>query len=112
MAYLCVFTDPDNAISFDVAESVPGDNPDKYLEFAKYVTNPFEKAAILQSLSPLSLSDYYMIFSLMDGQLWTPLTQETVSENLVIIQDYINNMIIDNLTIDTIEEEPEISDPD
>jgi len=111
MAYLCVFTDPNNAISFDVAESVPTDTPERYIEFAKYVTNPFEKAAILQSLSPLSLSDYYMIFSLMDGQLWTPLTKD-VSENLVIIQDYINNMIIDNLIIDTIEEEPEISDPD
>jgi hypothetical protein len=106
MAYLCVFTDPNNAISFDVAESLPRDNPDKYLEFAKHVTNPFEKAAILQSLSPLSLSDYYMIFSLMEGELWTPLTKD-VSENLIVIQDYINNIIID-----TIEEEPEISDPD
>ena len=107
MAYLCVFTDPNNAISFDVAESVPTDIPERYIEFAKYVTNPFEKAAILQSLSPLSLSDYYMIFSLMDGQLWTPLSQETVSENLIVIQEYINNLVID-----TIEEEPEISDPD
>jgi hypothetical protein len=40
-----------------------------------------------------------MIFSLMEGELWTPLTKD-VSENLVIIQDYINNMIIDNLIID------------
>jgi hypothetical protein len=111
MAYLCVFTDPNNAISFDVADSIHNDNPERYLEFAKYVENPYEKAAILQSMSPLCLSDYYMIFSLMDGQLWTPLTQD-VSENLVVIQEYINNMIIDNLIIDTIEEEPEISDPD
>ena len=111
MAYLCVFTDTNNAISFDVAESVHNDNPERYLEFAKYVENPYEKTAILQSMSPLCLSDYYMIFSLMDGQLWTPLTQD-VSENLVVIQEYINNMIIDNLIIDTIEEEPEISDPD
>jgi hypothetical protein len=110
MAYLCVFTDTNNKIYFDVAESVPTDIPDRYIEFAKYVTNPFEKAAILQSLSPLSLSDYYMIFSLMDGQLWTPMTQET-SENLIVIQEYINNLVIDHL-IDPIEEETEISDPD
>jgi hypothetical protein len=57
-------------------------------------------------MSPLCLSDYYMIFSLMEGELWTPLTKD-VSENLVVIQEYINNIIID-----TIEEEPEISDPD
>ena len=105
MAYVGVFTDTNNQISFDVMQVPSQDNPDKYLEFAKFVTNPYEKTEILRALSPLCLSDYYMIFTLMDGELWTPLTQDP-------IQEYITNLIIENLNIDTIDEEPEISEPD
>lgn len=120
MAYVCVFTDINNQISFDVLELVPGpEDPNKYLEFAKFVINPYEKTEILRTLSPLCLSDIYMIFTLMDGELWTPapvppLRQYTDSmcENLNDIREYINNLIIDHLNIETIEEEPEISDPD
>ena len=104
MAYVCVFTDINNQISFEV-QQVPCELTDKYLEFAKFVINPYEKTEILRALSPLCLSDYYMIFTLMDGELWTPLTQDP-------IQEYITNLIIENLNIDTIDEEPEISEPD
>jgi len=104
MAYVCVFTDIYNQISFDV-QQVPCEVPDKYLEFAKFVINPYEKTEILRALSPLCLSDYYMIFTLMDGEMWTPLRQDPMND----IQEYITNLIIN---IDTIEEEPEISDPD
>jgi len=117
MAYVGVFTDLNNQISFDVLELVPGsEDPNKYLEFAKFVTNPYEKTEILRSLSPLCLSDIYMIFTLMEGELWTPLSplsqDASMCENLNDIRDYVNNLIIDHLNIETIEEEPEISDPD
>lgn len=105
MAYVGVFTDLNNQISFDVLQQVPCEALDKYLEFAKFVTNPYEKTEILRALSPLCLSDYYMIFTLMDGELWTPFRQDPMND----IQEYITNLIIN---IDTIEEEPEISDPD
>ena len=110
MAYVCVFTDINNQISFDV-QQVPCELTDKYLEFAKFVINPYEKTEILRALSPLCLSDYYMIFTLMDGEMWTPLRRQDASmcENINDIQEYITNLIIN---IDTIEEEPEISDPD
>jgi hypothetical protein len=104
MAYVGVFTDSNNQISFDV-QQVPCEVPDKYLEFAKFVINPYEKTEILRALSPLCLSDYYMIFTLMDGEMWTPTRQDPMND----IQEYITNLIIN---IDTIEEEPEISDPD
>jgi len=116
-----VFTDSDNTITFEVAD-IPNDIGDKYIEFAKFVTNPYEKTEILRALSPISLSDYYMIFTLMEGEMWIPVPPvlqrqnatmvDTVCENLNDLQEYINNMFIDNLSIDTIEEEPEISDPD
>ena len=123
MAYLCVFTDTNNVISFGISEHPVGD-PNKYLEFAKYVTNAFEKVEIMRMLPPLCLSDIYMIFSLMEGELWTPVPPPPPTlqrhdaitfeqcENLNDIQDYINSLIIDQLTIESIEEEPEISDPD
>ena len=124
MAYVCLLTDSENVASFEVSDTIPFET-DKYLEFAKYVVNPYEKTEMLRMLSQLSLSDYYMIFCLMDGDLWTPpvhrsnstisnatISNATVCENLIQIQEYINNMIIDNLIIDTIEEEPEISEPD
>lgn len=107
MAYVGVFTDTNNQVSFEV-QQVPCELPDKYLEFAKFVINPYEKTEILRALSPLCLSDYYMIFTLMDGEMWTPLpplSQDSIND----IQEYITNLIIN---IDTIEEEPEISDPD
>ena len=122
MAYLCVFTDTNNVISFGVSEYPVGD-PNKYLEFAKYVTNAFEKVEIMRMLPPLCLSDIYMIFSLMEGELWTPVPpppptlqrHDAISEaitfeqceNLNNLRDYMNNMFIES-----IEEEPEISDPD
>ena len=109
MAYVCVFTDINNQISFEV-QQVPCELTDKYLEFAKFVINPYEKTEILRALSPLCLSDYYMIFTLMDGEMWTPLPPPLRSQDSINdIQEYITNLIIN---IDTIEEEPEISDPD
>lgn len=132
MAYLCVFTDTNNVISFGVSEHPVGD-PNKYLEFAKYVTNAFEKVEIMRMLPPLCLSDLYMIFSLMEGELWTPvppppptlqrhdaIRHDAISEaitfeqceNLNNLRDYMNNMFIEHLAIESIEEEPEISDPD
>jgi len=101
MAYLCCFTDLESKISFSVEESVPSveESPsykdEKYLEFAKRVSNPHEKQAILTLLNAYTLSDVYMIFSLMEGEMWTP--YEPTNTNVIN---------------DTIEEEPEISDPD
>lgn len=113
MAYLCCFTDLNNQISFEVAENVPHVINDKYLEFAKYVSNPNEKQAIISMLNAYTLSDVYMIFSLMEGELWTPYaplqTRDITSENVISSENDINHS---NLIFDTIEEEPEISDPD
>lgn len=126
MAYLCCFTDLNNKISFEVAETVPLDINDKYLEFAKYVSNPNEKQAIISMLNMYTLSDVYMIYSLMEGELWTPyapaseLSQSNQSNDLSesvsdlglndLGSNDLNNSIFSNF--ETIEEEPEISDPD
>ena len=119
MAYLCCFTDLNNQISFDVSD-LPVNNDDKYLEFAKYVSNPHEKQAIISMLNAYTLSDVYMIFSLMDGELWTPYGPPTtpvlqrhdaISE--ACVNDLSDNIYFNNdLIFETIEEEPEISDPD
>ena len=67
--YLCCFTDANNEISFEVVQEL-----DLYtrlqLEFAKYVSQPYEKLAVLNLLSKQSLSDVYLIFSLMEGENW------------------------------------------
>jgi deoxyuridine 5'-triphosphate nucleotidohydrolase len=71
---------------------------------------------ILEKISMLNaytLSDVYMIFSLMEGEMWTPYaplqTRDISSENVISSESDINHS---NLIFDTIEEEPEISDPD
>ena len=129
MAYLCCFTDLNNQITFDVSDLPINNNDDKYLEFAKYVSNPHEKQAIISMLNAYTLSDVYMMFSLMDGELWTPYGPPTtpvlqrhdaiseatlVSEQDVqnVVTDLSDNLYLNNLIFDTIEEEPEISDPD
>lgn len=109
MAYLCCYTDLNNQISFDVADSVPTES-EKYLEFAKFVTNPNEKMAIISTLTSNSLSDIYMIFALMEGELWTPpFWPSSVPPHPPVLQ---RQEAIRDLTFETIEEEPEISDPD
>ena len=100
MAYLCCSTDLENKISFSV-EAVPN-HTDKYIEFAKWVSNPHEKQAILSMLNPYTLSDVYLIFSLIEGELWTPYQESVKSVKIGTTE----------LFFDTIEEEPEISDPD
>jgi hypothetical protein len=124
MAYLCCFTDLNNQISFDVSDLPINNNDGKYLEFAKYVSNPHEKQAIISMLNAYSLSDVYMIFSLMDGELWTPYGPPTTP--VLQRHDAISGQseqggqsvvsvvteLSDNLIFETIEEEPEISDPD
>ena len=98
MAYLCCLTDSDNKISFSVSSTVPV-SMDKYTEFAKWVSNPHEKQAILTMLNAYTWSDVYLIFSLMDGELWTPYqTSESCQTSKTGIFETI--------------EEPEISDPD
>ena len=109
MAYLCCLTDSENKISFSVENSIPSESSfknDKYLEFAKWVSNPHEKQAILTMLNAYTLSDVYMIFSLMEGDLWTPYQPTNVNDTNV------NVNVTNELMFDTIEEEPEISDPD
>ena len=101
MAYLCCLTDLENKISFSVEDSIPSAEEsssykdDKYIEFAKWVSNPHEKQAILTLLNAYTLSDVYLIFSLIEGEMWTP------------YQPLTNEPFFD-----IIEEEPEISDPD
>ena len=123
MAYLCCFTDLNNQISFDVSDLPFNNNDDKYLEFAKYVSNPHEKQAIISMLNSNSLSDVYMIFSLMDGELWTPYGPPLLpvlqrhdaiesSQSESSQSDLSDNIYLNNLIFETIEEEPEISDPD
>ncbi len=125
MAYLCCFTDLNNQITFDVSDLPINNNDDKYLEFAKYVSNPHEKQAIISMLNAYTLSDVYMMFSLMDGELWTPYgppttpvlqrhdaISEATQSDLSVITDLSDNLYLNNLIFDTIEEEPEISDPD
>jgi len=110
MAYLCCSTDLENKISFSVEETLPSveescsykDN--KYIEFAKWVSNPHEKQAILSMLNPYTLSDVYLIFSLIEGELWTPYPESVTSVNV--------KTGTTELVFETIEEEPEISDPD
>ena len=126
MAYLCCFTDLNNQISFDVTDLLV-DNNNKYIEFAKFVSNPYEKAEILRMITVGSLSDAYLMFSLMDGELWTPynppvlqrhnaISEATVSEATVsealISEPVSESLIRESLAFETIEEEPEISDPD
>ena len=127
MAYLCCFTDLNNQITFDVSDLPINNNDDKYLEFAKYVSNPHEKQAIISMLNAYTLSDVYMMFSLMDGELpygppTTPVLQrhDAISEATLVseqdvqnvVTDLSDNLYLNNLIFDTIEEEPEISDPD
>ena len=97
MAYLCCFTDLENKISFSVEETLPS-NTDKYIEFAKWVSNPHEKQAILTMLNPYTLSDVYLIFTLMEGELWTPYPD-------VLHTNVSNELIFDTneLIFDTIE---------
>ena len=106
MAYLCCLTDSDNNISFSVEESLPSSTEhNKYAEFAKWVSNPHEKQAILTMLNAYTLSDVYLIFSLIEGDLWTPYPSAFQSDTIV-------ERVINDLNFETIEEEPEISDPD